>query len=134
MKLIEHAIYQMLKHLANGNVHPLRAPDNHADDFIIFQRIDGERTRSISGPTNLADVRIQIDCYSKSYYTAKGMAVEAEAALDGFQGAVVVNEDTSESVRIWSVSLQNEADSVEQTEEPVLYRNISTYLITYEKE
>lgn len=132
MKLVEPAIYELLRTLAAGRVYALRAPQNSTAPFIIFQRIDSERWRAINGPSGIAQVTIQVDCYASTYYAAKELAAEIEEILDGYRGTVSWGEGSpQEFVRIGGVSLQNDSDLLDQTEEPFLYRNTATYLVTY---
>lgn len=132
--MIEKAIYTKLSDLAGGKVYPIRAPDNETDDFIIFQRTDSARWRSVNAPSGMAQAFIQVDCYSKSYYNAKELAGIVESRLDGFRGTVGYGSDSpQDSVRIGGISLQNDVDLYDQTEEPFLYRNTMSFLVTYEQ-
>lgn len=132
MKLVEPAIYELLKMLAGGRVYAMRAPQNATAPFIIFQRTDSERWRSINGPSGVAQVYMQIDVYGTEYYQAKNLAAEIEEILDGYRDEVIVdNGSPQQTVNICGISLQNDLDLFEQTDQPFLIRNSATYLVTY---
>ena len=128
MKLVEPAIYELLKNLSDGRVYAMRAKQNSATPFIIFQKTDSERIRAINGPSGLVQAYIQVDCYDKGYYTAKTLAAQIETLLDGYRGTVYY-DDTF--VKIAGISLQNELDIIDQTDDPLLFRNTASYLVTY---
>lgn len=126
LKVVEPAIYELLKNLAGGAVYALRAPQGSKDPFVIFQRINSERWRSINNPSGIAQAHIQIDAYAGSYYEAKTLAASVEEILDGYKGTV-------SSVRIAGISLQDDHDTFDQTDEPFLFRVSATYFVTYQQ-
>lgn len=134
MKYVEKAIFETIKTLASGRVYGLRAPQNVTAPFIVFQRIDSERWRHVNGPTGMAQATIQIDAYAETLFAAKDLGLEIEDLLDGFRDTVYYGSDSpQEYVRIAGVSLQSDDDLIDQTDEPFLYRNSATYLVTYEQ-
>lgn len=134
VKIVEPAIWELLKGLASGAVYFLRAPQNAIGPFIVIQRTDSTRWRHINGPSGIAQAHIQIDCYDNTYYTAKALAASVETLLDGYDGIVYYGTNSPrESVEIGGISLQNDLDTLDQTDQPVLYRNISTFLVTYKQ-
>ncbi len=134
LKIVEPAIYELLKTLASGNVFFLRAPQNSTGPFIIIQRTDSDRWRHINGPSGTAQAHIQIDCYDGLYISAKTLAAAVESILDGYTGLVYYGTNSPQQVvEIRGVSLISDHDNLDQTDEPVLYRNISTFLVTYKQ-
>ena len=129
MKLVEYSIYELLSGLLNGDVYAQRAPQNKTE-FIVFSRVSSQRWRCINSPSGMAQATIQIDCYSKGYYTSKAIGADVENILDGYRGVVVHN---AESIRVAGISLQDDIDLQDQTQEPFLYRNMLTFLVTYEQ-
>lgn len=67
-------------------VHPLRIPQDKEPPAITYQRVDGPRERSQSGPSGLAHPRIQLNCWGSNYTEAKRLAEKVRYALDGFRG------------------------------------------------
>jgi hypothetical protein len=135
MKLVEPAIHALIVGLAAGQVFAMRAPDKAAGPFIIFQRTDSERWRAINGPAGIAQAYIQIDAYENEYYAAKELGAAIETILDGYRGTVYHGTDSpQESVEICGVTLQNDLDIFDQTDEPFLFRCSATYLVTYKQE
>lgn len=135
MKICEYAIYELLKGLAGGRVYAMRAPQNGDLPFIVYQRIDGDRWRSINAPSGIAQVTIQVDVYATGYYEMKELAAQVETILDGHRGDVYYGTDSPQTdfVRVAGISLQNDVDIFEQTAEPFLFRSMMQYLVTYEQ-
>ena len=134
MKSCERAIYELLKGFAESRVYALQAKQNTAVPFIVFQRTDSQRWRSMNNPSGMAQAYIQIDCYGKDYYEAKELAAAVETALDGYRGTVYHgNASPQDFTRIGGISLQSDLDLLDQTDEPLLFRNTATYLVTYEQ-
>ena len=134
VKNCEPAIYELINGLASGDVFVMRAPDNKEGPFIVYQRINTERWRDINGPSGIAQASIQIDCYASTYYAAKDIAAAVEDILDGFFGDVSYGNDSPQEVlAIGGISLQNDIDLIDETDTPRLFRNSSTYLVTYEQ-
>lgn len=58
---------------------------------IVLHRIDGGRDYHTQGPSGLIESRVQVDCWGKSYGSAKAVARQVEAAVSGarfIQGAI----------------------------------------------
>lgn len=135
MKLVEYAIHELIKSLAGGRVYALRAPQNVTAPFIVFQRVDSVRWRTINSPDGIAQAFIQIDAYAGEYYEAKALAAEVETLLDGYRGTVYYGTDSPRAnVKIGGISLQSDSDLLDQTEEPILFRSLNTFLVTYNQE
>lgn len=128
MKIVEKALVELLSAIPNVYVHI--APQNLTDDFVIIQRTTSQRWRSTKAPSGIAQATIQIDCYSKTYYGSKTLGGQVETILDGFRG--VVTHD-SVNYRIGGLSLQSDGDLLDQSDEPLLFRNILTFLVTYDQ-
>jgi hypothetical protein len=135
MIVLEKAIYEILKNKAGGRVYALRAPQNATTPFIVYQRVSSERWRSINNPSGIGQATIQIDCYGSTIYSAKELAVDIENLLDGYSGNVTITGSSPQDVVVvGGVTLQNDVDIIDDTDEPMLYRNIARYLFTYETE
>ena len=76
IKLVEPAIYELLKTLAGGRVYALRAEQNTPTPFVIFNRTGSDRWRAINGPSGIAQAYVQVDAYGADYYEAKELAAE----------------------------------------------------------
>jgi hypothetical protein len=130
----DYGLYELLKSLAGGRVYLLIAKQNETAPFIIIQTVFSERWRDINDPSGMAQASIQVDCYGLTFMEAKQLSGQVEAILDGYRGTVSYGASSPQStVRIGGISLQNEFDTIEQTEEPRLFRNTSTYLVTYQQ-
>ncbi len=134
MKTCEPAIFELLKALAGGNVFGGRAKKNQESPFIIYQRADSVRWRSLNGPSGLAQAYIQIDSYEKDYNAARALAAQVETVLDGYRGIVYYGSGSPQDfVRIGAISAQSDVDLLDQTDEPLLHRVSATFLVTYEQ-
>ena len=134
VKICEPAIFELLNGIASGDVYSLVAPKNKEGPFIIYQRTSADRWRHINGPTGIAQALIQIDAYAESYLDAKALAASIEDLLDGYSGTVLHGSASpQEFVAIGGISLQNDIDFIDETDEPLLYRVASSYLVTYDQ-
>lgn len=136
MKFPEPAIYKLLSAaLGHTRIYPLRAPQKLTAPFIIYQRTgSNDRWRSIGGPSNIAQANIQIDVYAENYEDAKNIAGTIERTLDGYRGTVYYGASSPQlTVDAKAISLQGEFDTLDQTDEPFLFRNSADYLVTYEQ-
>lgn len=130
---VEKGVFELIKTKAGGRIYALTAPQNATVPFVVFQRVSGDRWRSVNAPSGISQVTIQIDCYALDYYGAKDLAVEIETILDGHRGTVYYGSGSpQDSVRIAGISLDSESDLLDQDEEPFLYRVSTRYLTTYE--
>lgn len=92
--MIETGLYEFLRDAAtvnaivSGRVYPVYLPQSPIYPAITFQRISGPRVRSLTGPSNLAHPRIQVDCWAATYNAAKELADAVRIAIDGYSGAM----------------------------------------------
>lgn len=132
---MERALFEKLKAIVgNPDIFALRAPDNALGPFIIYQRRDSDRWRTVEGPNGILTATMQIDFYAPSYHAVRKTAVQVELAFDGFRGVVAYpasGGDAAGSVDFKSVSVETDLDLADQTDEPFLYRVSADYLITY---
>ncbi len=133
MKILEKALRQKLIEITGEeNVFLLRAPDKQAGTFVIIQRVDSQRWRSINNPSGIAQADMQIDVYSEDIYDAKTLGATIENALDGFSGTVYHGDNSPQDfVEIGGITLQNELDTIDDEDEPILFRNLARYTVTY---
>ena len=134
---MERALFEKLKSanlVAESKIYALRAKQGDTGPFIIYQRISSERWRHINGPTGMVQAMMQIDIYTGDYNETKALALQVEQLLDGFRGTVAYGDDSPrETLRFGGISLQNDIDIFDQTDEPFLCRVSQDYLITYEQ-
>lgn len=128
MNYAEKAVQARLDNATNaqGRVTFLVASQNSQTPYLIVQGTASERWRSLSGPDGIAQAHVQVDTYGSDFYECRDAAAQAEALLDGFSGV-------SGGVTVYGITLQSEHDNLDQTDEPRLFRNIATYLVTYQQ-
>jgi len=138
MKIIERSFYELLKGLAGGAVYMMRAPDKAAGPFLIVQRVDSDRSYdSINTAGGIAKAYIQVDAYHPKYYGAKTLSGQVEAILNKFRGVVNVTyladdgSTVNEAQNIAGISLQNDVDIFDDTDQPYLFRNSNVFIVTY---
>jgi hypothetical protein len=81
--------YSPLTSLVGTNptrVYWMRAPQNVAEPFVVLQVISSVPDVSHQGPSGLIPARVQADCYSDSYTSAKAVARAVTARLSGYRG------------------------------------------------
>ena len=127
--------YEIIKNLCDGRVYASRAPQNAQPPFVVFQETSSERWRDINAPAGMAQDTIQLDVYSDNNFQAKEIALQAEILLDGFRGVVFFGDDSPQSfVDFRGISRQNGGATLDQTDEPFLYRYFADYRVTYKTE
>lgn len=133
MNIVEYGIKQLIATaLGHTRIYPLRAPQNATTPFIIYQRTSAERWQGINRTSDIAQANIQIDVYADTYNSAKEISGQIQELLASYRGVVYYGTDSpQEFVSIKGVSVQSDFDTLDQTEEPFLYRNSTDYLTTY---
>lgn len=138
-KFPEPAMYELLKPLVTGgDVFRKKAPKNQRGLFIVYQRIDradfGKQVLNRSaGTPGTAQAFIQVDTYGEDAGAVDDLSTSVEYTLDGYSGIVYHGGNSPQDSVTMDVSLQNETDTVDQTDEPSLFRNSAVYLVTYKQ-
>ena len=92
--MIEQAIYKLLtedatvRDIVATRVYAQTAPQGRALPFITYTRVSGMHYHDMTGIEGLANVRVQVDCWSDKYAQVKQLAERVRLALDGHQGDV----------------------------------------------
>lgn len=100
--------------LVVGRIYPLRLPQLGTLPALTYQRISTVRARSQTGPSGLATVVFQIDCWAHTFDECRVLAAAVRQALDGFRGQL------GGLVPCGSASIESELDLYEP--EADLYR------------
>jgi hypothetical protein len=72
--------------LSGGSIYPLLRPQTEPLPAITYQRISATRFDPLEAPMPLADARLQLDCWAKSYAEVKDLARAVRQSLNGFAG------------------------------------------------
>lgn len=137
---MERALYTLLKSVPSmgigepttPRIYGLRAPQNVAAPYIVFQRVNTFDWRSINNPSGVAQAEMQIDFYAPSYYAAKDLSEKVNKVLDGFRGELVQHGASPVAyTKFGGISRQNAIETIDETAAPVLYRVTATYTVTY---
>lgn len=142
-KSVAPAIIELMQPLVDADLsgkkkaYVQKAPQNETGPFIIVQKVDSnifgknvlDRAAGVAGTVQ---AYIQIDAYSLSYYDTDALAKMIESTLDGYGGTVYYGGNSPQDfVVIGGITLQNDVDILDETEEPTLHRNSAVYLVTY---
>ncbi len=98
MAQTEKLVYALLNGSAtitaftSARIYPVKLSEDAAFPSLTYQRISGSRVYSFSGYDELQHCRLQIDCWSTSYGTAKELAYTVQT--------VMVNSGTFKAVLI----------------------------------
>lgn len=136
----ERAIYALLSGdaavaaIVATRIYPLEAPRDARAPLIIYARGGGNRWRSLTGPSGLAQAEIQVDAYAAEYEAVKDLARAVRHALDGFRGRVLVASDPDVHVRVGGISLLTDRDMMEDAVQPKLHRVSADYLVTHDED
>lgn len=135
MKYADKAFFTKLNAVSGlaNKVFQARAPQNQQPPFVVFQRSDSQRWRSINGPSGMTQTTFQVDVYARTALEAKDLALAIEGDLDGFRGTVAYgNTSPATTLRIGGISHQGDFETIDQTDNPFLYRISADYLVTYD--
>lgn len=71
---------------AVGSVYPVVLPQNPTLPAMTYQRISDALASHVSGASTLTQSRVQVDCWGRTYASAKALANQVITALDGYEG------------------------------------------------
>ena len=92
--------------IVGTKVFPVMAPQGTIAPLVIYQRMNVSREPSLTGPTGVPVVTLQLTSWASSYETAKTLAREIRLAVDGYTG-------TYGDVTIQRTNLVGEMDGAE---------------------
>lgn len=101
--------------LVGTRIYPRRWPRNPVFPLVAYRRISTHRELTHSGPSDLADPRIQFDVVATDPDTADAVAEQLRLALHGYRGAMG-------DVPVGSVRVVNDLD--DEHSDTGLYRRI----------
>lgn len=93
---------------ADERVYALVLPDESSYPAITYQRISNVPVNSLSGSSDLDQVRVQVDCWATTYGAAKALAGEVRTAMEAaaFKGLLVTDADEFDDVaKVYRVSM-----------------------------
>lgn len=106
---IEKSVYVLLSddaciiEAAGNRIYPMVVPQGANLPAITYQILSTVGISVLSGPTNLKERRLQINCWAETYDAAEALAHKVGRALDGYR-------NTAEDVKIWGIELIDEGD------------------------
>lgn len=128
--MVEKAIYSKLSGdadvsgLVSSRIYPVNLPQTPTYPAIVYSRVSGQRAHSLSGASNIASPRVQVDAFATTYSGAKDLAAKIRAALNGFRGTVA-------GITIHGIFLESDNDIFDDDFE--IYRITSDYFIHYKE-
>jgi hypothetical protein len=100
--------------LIGDRLYPQVAPQQDKDTgvgafpHVTFYRVSTERVQTLEGTASSAP-RVQFDCWSKDYPTAKRVGLAIGAALNAFKGS-----EPARAIRVQRTIVEDEQDEYEQ--------------------
>jgi len=131
---VERAVFARLNTIpgftgGNAAIYALAAPQKATDPYIIYQRTDTpDPFRDINNNSTMQQALFQIDVYAGGYFEGKAITRDLMLALKGFSGEVTHDEGVTV---IRAVSCENSSDTLDETDDPRLYRTINSFLISF---
>ena len=80
-------------------IYPVRAPQDVTAPYIVYSRISGGQISGLSGYQTMENPRIQIDVFTTSYSTAKGIADSIHSLMEtasGYKSILISDMDLFE--------------------------------------
>lgn len=113
-------------------IYPVKLPQGQVLDSIVYSRISGMGDHHMQGPSGLARVRIQIDCWSQSANAATVLANLVKERIDGFKGSMEWDESSpGNAIVVQGIFFDSEREDLDQEVE--LYRMSRDYLVWFEE-
>lgn len=103
------AFYDAIKHLADGEVYALVAPQEAPYPLIIYTPVDQAHVVALDGPNALKRSRVQVDAYARTLQAAEQLQAQVLQALLAQINSVadvrVGLADFDDQARIYRVSV-----------------------------
>lgn len=112
--------------LVADRIYPVILPQKPTYPAITFGKVSGLRAPNLSGPSGLARPRISISSWGLTYKSAKDVATAVRQAMDGFSGLMG-------SVRVKSVTIDNEFDLFEDDDNVNVFRTLQDFFISHDE-
>ncbi len=104
---LQTSLQTALSGLASGGAWNLRAAQNTAPPYLVWQRIISSTNNSTTGASSVQNTRVQIDAYAGTYPAAETLAnaIEAAIAACGIAGIKLSEQDFFEDdTKLYRVS------------------------------
>jgi len=119
----------VLARLLGYRTYPVLAPMSASLPFVTYQRALIERQQTLSVPTGVPRVSVEISTYAVTYEEAREVADALRAALDGWSGYAY-------GVEVKHVALETERDGFVQldgSELPPVYQITQTFDVAWQE-
>lgn len=113
----------------SDNIYPVVAKQGTGQPFIVYVMDSAPRQVTTQGTNALVEGELEVNCYAKSYRTAKRVAAAVYDSLIDFSGSMAANTSPASSVQINAIHFSGENDL--EDEDPGLYRVRQVYKIWY---
>lgn len=130
-QVVKHRIESnpVLARLVGFRVFPILSPVSAELPFVIYQRSVIERQQTLSVPTGVPRVSMQVDTYAATYEEAREIADALRANLDGWTGSAY-------GVEVKHIALDAERDGFVQldgSELPPVYQINQTFDVSWQE-
>jgi len=118
-----------LARLIGFRTYPVLAPMSASLPFVTYQRALIERQQTLSVPTGVPRVSVEMSTYAATYEEAREVADALRAALDGWSGSAY-------GVEVKHIALETERDGFVQldgSELPPVYQITQTFDVAWQE-
>ena len=119
----------LLARLIGFRTYPVLAPMSASLPFVTYQRALIERQQTLSVPTGVPRVSVEMSTYAATYEEAREVADALRAALDGWSGSAY-------GVEVKHIALETERDGFVQldgSELPPVYQITQTFDVAWQE-
>jgi hypothetical protein len=115
--------------LIGTRVFPVVAPATAALPYMVWRRSGVQRSHSLSGPTGVPVVGLELQIFAATYEGARDLADKCRLVLDGYGGTV-------NNVEVSNVTLENEFDGfalLQGSDLPIEYTVTQSYSVLWQE-
>ena len=118
--------------VGGARIYPLQLPQDVTQPSIVYQRVSGQGSHHMQGPSSLTRPRLQIDCWADNPDDAAALADLVKVRLDGFRGTIPYGSDSPQAtVNVQGVFFEDERDLFDAA--TTLYRTSRDYFFWFDE-
>ena len=116
--------------IVGARVYPILIPQGGTGPCIVYSRISSNGDTHYTGPSGLAGIRVQIDCWATSVDTANTLANLVKEFLDGTSASILWGDASpAEAVIVQGMFFENMREDYDHATK--MYRISADYSVWY---
>lgn len=116
--------------VAGMRVYPLKMPQGMLLESIVYTRVSAQGDYHNGGPSGLARIRMQIDCWAPSLDAAASLADLVKERIEGFRGTMPYGSGSpSDELTVRGIFFDSEREDYDDTAK--LYRVSRDYFVWF---